>query len=306
MAKRYIGVIPPIITPIDEHENVDEKGFRKLISHCLENGIHGIFVAGSNGECLALTQKERDRAIRIALDETAGRVPVMSGVMDSSTRRVIDNIKSLEQMGGTAAVITPVFYARHATQEETVRHFEEIARHTDIDLIIYNIPPFTGQTLKAETIFKIARIDKVVGYKDTSGSFPDFQKCLSHFKGADFALLQGATNLAAASMLLGADGYIPSMAPLFPGPHIKMYEYGRKGDIANTMACNDLISEISAIWPMTKSQTASTKYAISRLGFCDKRVVRPTEPIHPDEERRIDAKIDEIWTLIKEFQEVKA
>lgn len=306
MAKRYIGVIPPIITPIDEHENVDEKGFRKLISHCLENGIHGIFVAGSNGECLALTQKERDRAIRIALDETAGRVPVMSGVMDSSTRRVIDNIKSLEQMGGTAAVITPVFYARHATQEETVRHFEEIARHTDIDLIIYNIPPFTGQTLKAETIFKIARIDKVVGYKDTSGSFPDFQKCLSHFKGTDFALLQGATNLAAASMLLGADGYIPSMAPLFPEPHVRMYEYGRKGDIANTMACNEIISEISAIWAMTKSQTASTKYAISRLGFCDKRVIRPTEPILPDEERRIDAKIDEIWTLIKEFREVKA
>lgn len=107
-------------------------------------------------------------------------------------------------------------------------------------------------------------------------------------------------------MLLGADGYIPSMAPLFPEPHIRMYEYGRKGDIANTMACNDIISEISAIWPMTKSQTASTKYAISRLGFCDKRVIRPTEPILPDEEKRIDAKIDEIWKLIKEFREVKA
>ena len=90
MTKKYIGVIPPIITPVDEHENVDEKGFRKLISHCIENGIHGIFVAGSNGECLALTQAERDRAIKIAIDETAGRVPVMAGVMDSSTRRVIE------------------------------------------------------------------------------------------------------------------------------------------------------------------------------------------------------------------------
>ncbi len=184
MAKKYIGVIPPIITPVDEHENVDEKGFRKLISHCIENGIHGIFVAGSNGECLALTQKERDRAIRIALDEVAGRVPVMSGVMDSSTRRVIDNIKSLEQMGGAAAVITPVFYARHATQEETVRHFEEIARHTSIDLIIYNIPPFTGQTLKAETIFKIAKIAESVCIQTGSSTLrlrvrrDDIEKCI--------------------------------------------------------------------------------------------------------------------------------
>ncbi|MFT3963351.1 dihydrodipicolinate synthase family protein [Propionivibrio sp.] len=306
MAKKYIGVIPPVVTPVDAQENVDEAGFRKLISHCIENGIHGIFVAGSNGECLALTQEERDRAIRIAIDEAAGRVPVMAGVMDSSTRRVIENVKRLEQMGDAAAVITPVFYARHATQDETVRHFEAISRHTSADLLIYNIPPFTGQNLKAETIFKIARIDKVVGYKDTSGSFPDFQKCLAHFKGTDFVLHQGATNLAAASMLLGADGYIPSMAPLFPEPHIRMYDYGRQGDIANTMACNDVIAEISAIWPMTKSQTASTKYALSRLGFFDKRVIQPTEPILPEEEKRIDAKIEEIRKIIADFQEAKA
>jgi 4-hydroxy-tetrahydrodipicolinate synthase len=306
MIKKYIGVIPPIVTPVDAYENVDEKGFRKLISHCIENGIHGIFVAGSNGECMALTQNERERAIAIAIDETGGRVPVMAGVMDSSTRRVIENVKRLEQMGDAAAVVTPVFYARHASQDETVRHFEEISRHTRADLMIYNIPPFTGQTLKAETIFKIAGIDKVVGYKDTSGSFPDFQKCLAHFKRTDFVLHQGATNLAAASMLLGADGYIPSMAPLFPEPHLWMYEYGKRGDIAQTMACNDIISMISAIWPMSKSQTASTKYALSRLGFFDKRVIQPTEPILPEEERRIDAKIGEIRGMIARFQENKS
>jgi 4-hydroxy-tetrahydrodipicolinate synthase len=291
MAKKYIGVIPPIITPVDEQENVDEKGFRKLLSHCVKHGIHGIFVAGSNGETLGLTQAERDRAIKIALDEVAGRIPVMSGVMDSSTRRVIENIKRLEQMGGEVAVVTPVFYARHATQDETVRHFEEIARNTNIPLMIYNIPPFTGQTLKAETVFKIAEIDKVIGYKDTSGNFPDFIKCLDHFAGTDFVLLQGATNLAAASMLLGGDGYIPSMAPLFPEPFIKMYEYARQGDIEKTMHYNKIISETSSIWPMAKSQTASTKYALSKLGFIDKRVIRPTEPIVPEEEERIDRKI---------------
>lgn len=302
MGKKYIGVIPPIITPVDEHENVDENGFRKLLSHCVEKGMHGIFVAGSNGECLALTQEQRNRAIKIALDEVGGRVPVLSGVMDSSTRRVIENIKSLEQMGGEVAVITPVFYARHATQEETVRHFEEISRQTNIDLMIYNIPPFTGQNLKAETIFKIAEIDKVVGYKDTSGSFPDFQKCLSHFKGTDFVLHQGATNLAAASMLLGADGYIPSMAPLFPDIFIKLYEFGRKGDIAKTMYYNEFIEKTSSIWSMCKSQTSATKFALSYLGFCDKRVIMPTEPIVAQEEKNINKKIEEIFEILKTIQ----
>ena len=55
MSKEIIGVIPPIITPIDEHEKVDEKGLRLLIDHCIEHGIHGIFVCGSNGECMSLT-----------------------------------------------------------------------------------------------------------------------------------------------------------------------------------------------------------------------------------------------------------
>lgn len=141
MSKEIIGVIPPIITPIDEHENVDEKGLRALIDHCIEHGIHGIFVCGSNGECMSLTQEQRNCAIQITLDECAGRVPVIAGCMDSSTQRVIDNIKALEDMGGKTAVVTSVFYARHATQYETVRHFEEISKHTNADLMIYNIPP---------------------------------------------------------------------------------------------------------------------------------------------------------------------
>ena len=109
MKKKYYGVVPPVITPITEKETVDEEGFRQLIDYCIDGGLHGLFVAGSNGECMALTQAERNNAIRIMLDQAKGRVPVMAGVMDTSTRRVIDNIKALEQMGGTCAVVTPIF-----------------------------------------------------------------------------------------------------------------------------------------------------------------------------------------------------
>ena len=299
MAKKIIGVIPPIITPIDDNENVDEKGLRILVRRCIDHGIHGIFVAGSNGETMGLTQRERERAIRITLDEAKDQVPVLCGVMDSSTKRVIENIKRLEQMGGKTAVVTPVFYARHATQEETVRHFEEIAKNTEIDLMIYNIPPYTGQTLTPETIFKIAKIDKVVGYKDTTGRFPDFLKCLDHFQGTDFVLHQGATNLAAPSLLMGADGYIPSMAPLYPKPFIKLYEAGKKGDIEKTKFYMKIVNMTSAIWPMAASQTSSTKYALSKLGF-PYQVTKPTEPITKEQMQAIDKQIAKIDAYLKE------
>ena len=292
MKQKLFGVVPPIITPVDEYERVDEKGLRLLIDHCIDHGIHGIFVCGSNGECMALTQEERDRAIRIALDECAGRVPVIAGVMDSSTKRVIENVKRFEDMGGQTAVVTPVFYARHATQDETVRHFEDISAATEADLMIYNIPMFTGQNLTADTIIRISRIDKVTGVKDTSGNLPSFIKLLNHFKGTDFRVLQGSTNLAVPSMLMGADGYVPSLAPLFPKAHIMVYEYGKARDIDNAMKWGAILDEICKIYPMAKSQTASTKYAVSTLGFTDKRVIRPSEPITAEEMARIDAFID--------------
>lgn len=294
MKQKLFGVVPPIITPVDEYERVDEKGLRLLIDHCIDHGIHGIFVCGSNGECMALTQAERDRAIRIALDECAGRVPVIAGVMDSSTKRVIENVKRFEDMGGQTAVVTPVFYARHATQDETVRHFEDISAATEADLMIYNIPMFTGQNLTADTVIRISRIDKVTGVKDTSGSLPAFIRLLNHFKGTDFQVLQGSTNLAVPSMLMGADGYVPSLAPLFPKAHIMVYEYGKARDIDNAMKWGAILDEICKIYPMAKSQTASTKYAMSTLGFTDKRVIRPTEPITAEEMARIDAFIDKM------------
>ena len=292
--KKVYGVVPPIVTPVDENENVDEKAFRKLINRCIDKGIHGIFVCGSNGECMGLTQKERDRAIKIAIDEVGDRVPLIAGCMDSSTQRVIENIKRFEDMGGKIAVVTPVFYARHATQDETVQHFEEISKHTEAELMIYNIPTFTGQTLKAETIFKLAQIDKVIGYKDTSNLMPEFIKCLRHFKDSDFILMQGQTSLAIPSMLLGADGYVPSLAPLFPEPYIKLYEAGRAGNIDEAMKWGEIVDETCKIYPMAKSQTASAKYAMSKLGFLDKRVIRPTEKITAEEERKIDLKIEEL------------
>ena len=294
MKQKLFGVVPPIITPVDEYERVDEKGLRLLIDHCIDHGIHGIFVCGSNGECMALTQAERDRAIRIALDECAGRVPVIAGVMDSSTKRVIENVKRFEDMGGQTAVVTPVFYARHATQDETVRHFEDISAATEADLMIYNIPMFTGQNLTADTVIRISQIDRVTGVKDTSGSLPAFIRLLNHFKGTDFRVLQGSTSLAGPSMLMGADGYVPSLAPLFPKAHIMVYEYGKARDIDNAMKWGAILDEICKIYPMAKSQTASTKYAMSTLGFTDKRVIRPTEPITAEEMARIDAFIDKM------------
>lgn len=295
MHKKYYGVIPPIITPITKDENVDEEGFRKLIDYCIDGGLHGLFVAGTNGETMALTQSERNHAIRIAIDQVRGRIPVMCGVMDTSTRRVIDNIKQLEQMGGTCAVITPIFYDRHTSQDETVRHFEKILKETTVDLVIYNIPPFTGLKLNADTVMKIAALDRrVAGYKDSANSFADFMTVLEQYRDTPFSVLQGVTALAMASMLMGADGFVPAMATVFPRLFSAAYDAAAQKDCDKARIYNHLIRETSKILGMTKNATAAAKYAVSLRGFTDKAVIAPQDSILPEEEELIRRKVAEI------------
>jgi len=304
--KKYHGIIPPIITPVDEKENIDEQGFRQLIDYCIKGGLHGIFVAGTNGETMALTQVERDRAIRIALDQANNRVPVIAGVMDSSTRRVIENIKSLEDMGGTCAAVTPIFYARHTSQNETIRHFEKILKETNVDLVIYDIPPFTGLKLNAATVIEIAKLDKrVVAFKDSSGAYADFIQVMSAYKDTPFSVMQGMTPQALSSVLLGADGFVPALAPCFPEMFVDAYEVARNKNVELTGKYNELIRESSKILGMSKNATAAAKYAISLLGFTDKRVIFPQDTINLAEEENIKVKfkeVKEMYELLKKNQ----
>ncbi|MDW7655841.1 MAG: dihydrodipicolinate synthase family protein [Bacillota bacterium] len=296
--KKYHGVIPPIITPIDARERVDEAGLRALIEYCISHGLHGIFVAGTNGETMALTQAERNRAIRIAIEQADGRVPVVCGIMDSSTQRVIENLKALEQLGGTCAVVTPIFYARHTSQAETIRHFERIAREASIDILIYNMPSFTGLHLKPDTVDAIARMDHIRGYKDSSGQYTEFIALVSRYRDSAFSVLEGTTPHAVSALLMGADGLVPALGPLFPELFVGAYNAGRSGDLAQARIYNELIRESSKILTATANATAAAKFAISTLGLTDKRVTQPQDSASPDEEARMLSQIEKVRELV--------
>lgn len=295
------GVIPPIITPLNEREEVDEGAFRKLLNHCVEVGIHGIFVGGTNSEAMALTQHERNRAIQITLDEVGKKVPVLCGVMDSSTKRVIENIKALEQMGGEVAVVTPVFYWKTPSDSEIIRHYEEIAKNTKLSIFVYNIPPFTGCNINNSALFEIAKIDNVMGYKDSSGNMIQFQQCLYHFKGTGFKLFVGGIDLAAVGLLMGADGFIPVLAPVFYDLYLKLYDAAKSGDMEKAFKINETIYKSRKLTSMAKSGIAANKYAVSLLGYCDKRVAKPMDEVTLEEQKKIKAFVEEIIEEAKQY-----
>ncbi|NLB45743.1 MAG: dihydrodipicolinate synthase family protein, partial [Clostridiaceae bacterium] len=208
-----------------------------------------------------------------------------------------ENLKALEQLGGTCAVVTPIFYARHTSQAETIRHFARITQETSIDILIYNMPSFTGLHLKPDTVDAIARMDHVHGYKDSSGQYTEFITLVSRYRESAFSVLEGTTPHAVSALLMGADGLVPALGPLFPELFVGAYNAGWSGDLAMARIYNELIRESSKILTATVNATAAAKFAISTLGLTDKRVTQPQDTANPEEEARMLRQIERVREL---------
>ena len=286
--KKYSGITVPVLTPVLEDERVDERAYRTLIRFMLRNGVHGIFSCGTLGETMALTQSERDRAIRIAAEECCGKAKVFAGVMDTSTQRVIDNVKRIEDCGCDAAVITPVFYDRHTSQSEIVRLFEDVAVHTSIDLVAYNIPSFVVEKIDPATVCLLADIDAVKAYKDSAANFNDTVKvCNALADRDDFSVLNGTPVQYMPSALLGCDGCVPGMASMYPRVFVKAYEATLTGDVELMRRYNKLICLAGSVYASAKNGTAAVKYAVSTRGFMNERIVRPQDGCSDAEKEKI-------------------
>ena len=302
MSKKYTGVIPPLITPLDTRDNVDEDALRALVEHCIAGGLHGIFVCGTNGEGVQLREGQRTRAAKIAVEQARGRVPVICGAMDTSTRRVIDNVKALEDVGCPCAAITSVYYARHASQEESIRHFAAISRETTAELIAYNMPSMTGLAFLPATVVRISQIERIVGYKDSGTSYGGFLQVRAETDAA-FACLMGVTDHAMSALLMGADGFVPALAPLFPRLFVAAYTAGASGDIVRARRMDALLRETSKILRAAANMTAAAKFAISTLGLCDPRVAAPQEGVSEAEKMCILRQIEQVRQLCAAAQE---
>lgn len=197
----YTGIIPPIVTPLTPQEELDSDALQKLISFDIENGVSGIFVNGTSGEALRLPDHVWQETMRTALAASFGRIPVFCGAIDTSTSRVIERLKTIEECGGKIAVCTPPFYLTSFGQDEILRHYDAICRSTGLEIAVYNIPETTHANILPETISRLAEYDSIVAYKDSTADWQQLQRAMILLKDKDIAVLNGAEELCCVSML---------------------------------------------------------------------------------------------------------
>lgn len=284
----FKGIIPPIITPLKADRTIDEDGMKKLIDFDIENGVHGIFTMGSSGEAMMVDRRDWLKALEITVKHVNGRAPVFCGVIDTSTVRVIENIRAAEQVGAVNMVVTPCFYLQNVCQDEIIRHYEAVAAATKNNIVVYNIPGMTHVSIQPDTIAKIADIDNVVAYKDSCADWEQVQRELFLLEDKDIAFFNGAEELCSASMLNGAQGCVPGLANFFPKLFVDMYYAAEKGDVKKCYDLQKAVWELRKCLFIGKHWMSAMKHIGATMGFGEDIAMLPIEPLTEEQKKLID------------------
>jgi 4-hydroxy-tetrahydrodipicolinate synthase len=197
----FTGALSAIVTPFNDG-TVDEVALRDLIESQIEAGVQGIVPCGSTGESATLSHAEHEQVIKIVIEQTRKRVPVVAGTGSNSTAEAIRLTAAAAEMGADGALLISPYYNK-PTQEGIFKHYKMIAQSVALPLIIYNIPGRTGSNIMPETMARLCEVRNIVGVKEASGSM-DQVSDIRRLCGDRLTVLSGDDSLTLPLMALGA------------------------------------------------------------------------------------------------------
>lgn len=219
------GVVPPVCTPLTPERELDVPSLERLAAFLIEAGMHGLFVTGSTGEVAYLPDETRYRALEVVAGVAAGQVPVLAGVIDTTTPRVIEHAKAAKAAGADALVATAPFYVpTHPV--EFPGHFRAIRAAVDLPLIAYDIPVSVGHKLPADVVLELTHDGTLDAVKDSSGDLDGLRTLLDE----GVRCFSGSEVLADVALFLGAHGLVPGVGNVDPHGYVRLYEAAKRGD----------------------------------------------------------------------------
>lgn len=290
------GVIPPLVTPFDALEEVDEEAFRREVRYCLDAGVHGLTLTGSTGEGHTLSVDESIRLAKVAIDEVKGRVPVVSGIIQDSTRAVIRYGKAIKEAGVDALQITPVHYLFAPDADGTIAYYDEIGKAVQLPIVIYNVVPWN--TIVPETLVRLAQLEWIVAVKQSGGDIHKLADLLREVRrtGSDLRVLSAVDALLYPSYLLGAHGSVAGILSVVPRLSVELWDACQARDLDRALELHD---RILPIWRIVDKpdMTARVKCAIELQGRRVGNSRRPLQPVSAEVREQIRGTLAEAGVL---------
>jgi 4-hydroxy-tetrahydrodipicolinate synthase len=270
------GSIVAIVTPMHEDGSLDLASYRKLIDWHIAEGTAAIVAVGTTGESPTVDVDEHHELIRVAVEQCAGRVPVIAGAGGNSTREAVE-LTRFSASVGAAATLQVVPYYNRPTQEGMYRHFRAVAEAVDLPQILYNVPGRTVADLSNDTIVRLAQVPGIVGLKDATGDMPRAAELLARLPSS-FAVYSGNDDSALALMAVGGHGVISVTANVAPGPMARLCAAALAGDFATARAINRALIPLH-MKLFVEANPIPVKWALAEMGRMPAGIRLPLTPL---------------------------
>src|SRR5438093_3949595 len=287
---RIQGIIPPVATPMQANEDLDIPRLKWFIDHLIANGVHGIFVLGTNSEFYAMDEREKQDVIATAVGHVRGRVPVFAGTGAESTREAVRLTKMAEkEKVDGVSVITPYFVS--PSQQEIYDHYRRIAEHTSLPVILYNNPSTCGGVkIDIDTVARLAEIPNILGIKDSSGDLQNTNEYL-RVVPERFSVLQGRDTLIYQALIFGARGAVPATANVAPRLVVDIFEAAIRGDHGAAKAAQMRLTPIRLALALGTAP-GGVKAALSLMGISIGPSRSPVAPLSPEKQHTMRAALE--------------
>ena len=270
------GSIVALITPMLEDGSVDYPALRKLIDWHIAEGTDCIGVVGTTGESPTVNVEEHCEIIRVAVEQAAGRVPIMAGCGGNSTREAIALAQYAKQVGADSQLQVVPYYNK-PTQEGIYQHYKAIAEAVgDLPIVLYNVPGRTVADMQPETVLRLAQIDSIIGVKEATGNIERAQWLIREVP-AGFGVYSGDDPTAVALMLCGGHGNISVPANVAPRLMSQLCKAAIAGDRDTAMAIQRRLLPVHRSL-FVESNPIPVKWAVARLGHCGATMRLPLTP----------------------------
>lgn len=272
------GSIVALVTPFLPDGQVDYAGLRKLIDWHVEQGTQCVAVVGTTGEAPTVAVEEHIEIIRVAVEQAAGRVPIMAGCGANSTAEAIHLARSAKSVGADCQLQVVPYYNK-PTQEGQYQHFKQIAETVgDLPMVLYNVPGRTVASMDHDTVLRLAQIPGIVGIKEATGDLARAQWLMRDVpKG--FAVYSGDDATAVALMLCGGQGNISVTANVAPAQMQALCRAAMAGQRDEAMRLQQLLLPLHKQL-FVESNPIPVKWAMQRLGLCGGGLRLPLTPLN--------------------------
>jgi dihydrodipicolinate synthase/N-acetylneuraminate lyase len=258
----FQGIIAPVITPFTEKETLDEITLRREVKYLLGTGIHGISPGGSTGEGELVHDTELVRMVEIIQEENSKKIPVVVGIIRTSTRDAIRTALAVKKAGATALMVTPIQYLGGADADGNYEYYDRISEAAGLPIIVYNVVP--QNEIKPDSFYKMLDIENVIGIKQSNGGVPGFMEMMIAC-GDKGHIYSASDEMLYTTFDLGAAGAIAAILTLFPEISVEIWDAVKAGDSARAKA---LQAKIYPVWSMIKGPQfpRRIKEALNQVG----------------------------------------